>query len=213
MLTHARLRESGCRSVCGPASRRPRAATLPVLAVDDQQLRAVGEELRRAAFVGLDVRQLVADDAVIRLAERRQRQGVGRRAVEDEEDFAIGLEQLAERIAGPLGERIVAIGGRVRALAARECVPGFGADAGVVVAGKLPAGGVGVVGSRSIASCSGCNPRVGAPQAERDASRRQRRPTSGIRRGRPRRRRRSCRRRSRSCRPARRRPRPACSRR
>jgi hypothetical protein len=41
-----------------------------LLAGDGQQLRAVGEELRRATFVGLDVRQLLADDTVVRLAKR-----------------------------------------------------------------------------------------------------------------------------------------------
>ncbi len=49
-----------------------------------------------AALVGLDVGQLVADDPVIRLAERGQSQGVGGGAVEDEEDLAIGFEHLAE---------------------------------------------------------------------------------------------------------------------
>src|SRR4028119_1465424 len=46
---------------------------------------AVGEDLARAALVGLDVGRLVAEDAVVALAQVGQGEGVGSRAVEDEE--------------------------------------------------------------------------------------------------------------------------------
>jgi hypothetical protein len=58
---------------------------LAVGGVRDEQLGAVGEELRRAAFVGFDVGLVGADDSMIGLAERRERKGVSGGAVEDEE--------------------------------------------------------------------------------------------------------------------------------
>ena len=45
-----------------------------VFGLGQQQLGAVGEELRRAAFVGFDVGGLRADHAVVALAQRRQGQ-------------------------------------------------------------------------------------------------------------------------------------------
>jgi hypothetical protein len=39
---------------------------------------------------------LVADDAVVGIAERRQAERVGGSPVEDEEDLAVDLEQLAK---------------------------------------------------------------------------------------------------------------------
>ena len=87
---------------------------LAVLTGRDQKLRAVGEEFRRAAFVGLDMRRRRADHAVIGLAQRGQRQRIGRGAVEGEEHLGIGFrKQLPERIRGALRPGIVAIGGRV----------------------------------------------------------------------------------------------------
>ena len=67
-------------------------ATLDGLRIDfsvvtgqHQHLRAVGEEFGRAAFVAFDVRGLVAQDAVIRLAHS-EGEGVGGGAIENEED-------------------------------------------------------------------------------------------------------------------------------
>ncbi len=51
------------------ADRRGRQLTL--LGSCHQQLGTVGEELRSAAFVGLDMRDIGADDAVIALAQGR----------------------------------------------------------------------------------------------------------------------------------------------
>ena len=47
---------------------------LAARAVNMQQLGAVGEKLRRAALVRLDMSQIVADDTMVGAAERRQRQ-------------------------------------------------------------------------------------------------------------------------------------------
>ena len=79
-----------------------REVELAIRAARREQLRAAGEELRRAAFIRLDMRMLVADDAVKRPAELREREAVRGRAVEDEEHLAIRLENLAHQIAHAL---------------------------------------------------------------------------------------------------------------
>ena len=93
--------------------RRPAGSILPCSPGDGEDLGAVGEELGRAALVGLDVGGLVAEDGVVALAQRGERQRVGRGAVEDEEDLAVGLEELAQQVGGPGGPGVVAVGGRV----------------------------------------------------------------------------------------------------
>ncbi len=110
---------------------------LAVFTARGEQLGAVGEEFRRAAFVGLDVGRLGADDAVVALAQRRQGQGVGGGAVEGEEHLAVGFEQLAEMVGGAGRPLVVAVGALVALVSLFHGGPGFRADAGIVVAGKL----------------------------------------------------------------------------
>ena len=113
---------------------------LPVRAGQQEDLRAVGEELRRAALGGFDVRVFVAQDAVIRLAERGEREGIGRRAVEDEEHLAVGLEHIADQV-GRLGRPgVVAIAGLVALVGLGHRGKRFRANAGIIVTGKLAAG-------------------------------------------------------------------------
>ena len=107
----------------------------------DEDLGAVGEKLRRAAFIGLDVRVVVADDAVIALAERGEGEGVGGGAVEDEEDVAVGLEHTAEQVAGAHGPFVVAVGREAAAVGLGQGGPGLRADAGGVVTGEDLVGG------------------------------------------------------------------------
>ncbi len=117
---------------------------LAVGALGGQQLGTVGEELGAAALVRLDVRQLMADDGVVRLAQRGQRQRIGGGAIEDEKDFAIGLEQIADAVAYALRPGIVAVGGLVAAAVRfQEVLQGFRAEAGVVVGGEVLHGGSG----------------------------------------------------------------------
>jgi len=54
---------------------------LAVRAADGEQLGAIGEKLAGAALVGFDMGGLVADDAVIGVAQGGQGQGVGGGAV------------------------------------------------------------------------------------------------------------------------------------
>ena len=112
----------------------------PVRAWQQQDLGAVGKELGRAALGGLDVRQLVAEDAVVRLAERGQRKRIGRGAVEDEEHLAVGLEYVADQVGGLSGPGVVAIADFVALVGLGHGGEGFRANAGIIVAGKLAAG-------------------------------------------------------------------------
>jgi hypothetical protein len=110
---------------------------LPAIVRGGEQLRAVGEEFRRAAFVGLDMRRVRTDHAVIGLAERGQRQRVGGGAVEDEEHLAIGLEQPPEAVGRGLRPGIGAVGGGVAGIGRLHRGEGLRADPGIVVAGEL----------------------------------------------------------------------------
>lgn len=110
---------------------------LAVFGARGEQLGTVGEKLRCAAFVGLDVGGFRADHAMVALAQRRQRQGVGGGAVEGEEHFAVGLEQVTETVGGAVGPFVIAIGALMAVVGLFHGGPGFRADAGIVIAGEL----------------------------------------------------------------------------
>jgi hypothetical protein len=103
----------------------------------EQQFRAVGEEFRRTALIGGDMGRVGADNALIGLAQRRQSQRIGCRAVEDEKDFAVGLEHRAQAVAHRQCVVVIAIGGLEAPVGGVERGQGFRTDAGRVVAGKL----------------------------------------------------------------------------
>src|SRR3546814_12141120 len=71
------------------------------------------------------------------ISERRKRQRIGRSPVEREKDLAVGLKERAERIGGARGPFVIAIGGRRGGICRGHRGPGFGADAGLLVAGAL----------------------------------------------------------------------------
>ena len=123
----------------GARGERPDGARrqLAALRAGDEELRAVREEFGRAALVGLDMGRIGADHAVVGLAQGGQRQRVGGRAVEGEEDLALRLEQGAEGVSGARRPGILAIGGGVAAVGRLHRGPGLRADAGIVVAGEL----------------------------------------------------------------------------
>ncbi len=95
------------------------------------------EEFRGPAFVGFHVRQAVADNAVIGLAKRGQRQGVARGPIEHEENFAVRSEQFPKGVAGFRGPAIRAIGEFVPGVYPLHRFEGFWTDPGIVIAGKL----------------------------------------------------------------------------
>src|ERR1700730_16121492 len=86
---------------------------LAIRAANQQQLRSSREKFRRAAFIGLNVRMLVADDAVERLAKLRQRECVGRGAIENKKYLAIRFKNLTHKIANTRGPSILAVGRRL----------------------------------------------------------------------------------------------------
>ncbi|MCY1179916.1 hypothetical protein D9M73_203350 [compost metagenome] len=101
---------------------------LAVFGAGDQQLGAVGEEFRCAAFVGFDVGGFRADHAVVTLAQRRQGQRVGGGAVEGEEHFAVGFEQFAKVLRGARGPLVITVGAVVTLIGFFHRGPGFRAD-------------------------------------------------------------------------------------
>ena len=101
-------------------------------------LRPAGEQRRRPGLVLLDVARGVGDDGVIGLADLRQRQGVCRRAVEDEEHLAIGLEQLTQPGASLLRPGIVAVAGDMTlGVGADQRIQRLRAEPRIVVGGEL----------------------------------------------------------------------------
>ena len=69
---------------------------LAALPRDADQLRTAGEEFRRAAFVVMNVRFLVAEHGLERLSQRRQGKRIGGGSGRDEKGFGPRLEDLAE---------------------------------------------------------------------------------------------------------------------
>ena len=110
---------------------------LPILAAGGQQFGSVGKEFRAATLVGLDVRDVVANDAVIALAERGECERVRCGTVEGEIDIAIGCEQFAQPVRNAAGPFVIAVGRRVVNVGVDQRLQGFRADSGVVIAGKM----------------------------------------------------------------------------
>ena len=139
-----------------------------VLARELEQLGAVAEELRRTAFIGLDVGHAVAEDAVVALGGMGESERVRGGAVEDEEHLARRLEDLADRVRRASGPLVVAVGGDVMGVGLGEGGPGFGRDAGVVVGSEMSVG----PGIRSFSGPGGFNSVSGlVSAAEADARR------------------------------------------
>src|ERR1051325_9440631 len=113
---------------------------LSVRAVQEQDFAAVGKKLRGAALSHLHMGQLMAENAVVRLAEGGQRERIGGCAIEDEKHLAIGLEDFAAQVRGFVGPGVVAITDFVALVGFGHGGEGFGTHAGVIVAGELAAG-------------------------------------------------------------------------
>lgn len=101
-----------------------------------EEFAAAGEKFGGAAFVGVNVGDLVAEDALVAVAEGGEGEGVGGGAVEDEEGFAVGFEDLPEELLRAGGRGIVTVGGDGVGIGGVERGEGFRADAGGVVAGE-----------------------------------------------------------------------------
>ena len=109
------------------------------VAFDLEELGAVAKELGRAAFIGLHVGEFVAEDAVVALAAGGEGEGICGGAVEDEEDFAVGLEEVADALGGAVGPLVVAVCRCVAVAGFFKGCPSFGRGPGVVIAGEMAA--------------------------------------------------------------------------
>ena len=115
-----------------------------LLAGQGNYLRSPSVEFRGSALVRLCVGEVVTQNSMVGLAEGGQDQGIGGRAIEDEEDLAISLKKLPNLVASPLRPSVVAVAGRMPMVTLSEDLGDLRADARVVVAGEvaLPSGSI-----------------------------------------------------------------------
>ena len=106
---------------------------------DPDQLRPGGEELRRAAFVVVDMRFLVAENRVPGVDQRRKRESVRRRPRRHQKSGDLGLEYFAQKRLRPRGIFVGAVGGRVDTRRRDDRVQNLRRHAGAVVAGEIHA--------------------------------------------------------------------------
>src|SRR5206468_889530 len=105
----------------------------------EQYFGAVGKEFRRAALRYFNVRQLVTENAVIRLAKRGQRKRIGRRSVKDKKHFAVRLEHVSNKIGSLLRPGIVAVTHFMALIGLCHGGERLRANARIVVTGELAA--------------------------------------------------------------------------
>ena len=105
-----------------------------------QQLGSPGEELGRAALVGLDVRHGVAEHGVVGAAKRGEHDRVGGRAVEDKEHVAFAFENLRDQPPGLRGVEVVAVARHTTVVHGPEGGEGLGTDPRGVVTGESVVG-------------------------------------------------------------------------
>jgi len=101
-----------------------------------KELAAAGEKFWCAAFVGVDVGDLVAEYTLMAGAQGGKREGVGGSAVEDKKRLAIGGEKLAEKLLRAGCGGVFAVAGDAGHVGRIKSGKSFRADAGGVVAGK-----------------------------------------------------------------------------
>jgi hypothetical protein len=109
----------------------------PVVAFQQEHLGAIGKKLGRTALGHLHVRNGMAKNAVVGLAKGGQSERVCRGAVEDEKNFAVGLENVADQVGGFLGPGVVPITDFVALVGLGHGFEGFGADARVIIAREV----------------------------------------------------------------------------
>src|SRR6266571_6438154 len=112
---------------------------LSIRAAEQKEFRSSGEKFRRTAFVGLKVSMLVADHALERLAQLRERQRVRCRAGENKINIAVGLEDFTDPIARARSPPVLAIGWRVMGIGFLQCGPSLRANRCDVIARKFMA--------------------------------------------------------------------------
>src|SRR6185369_6683998 len=97
---------------------------------------ATGKFLGSAAFIGIDMGKIGANDRMVGICESLQTQAVRGGAVENDEDFNVLSKVLFEFANGRIGVSIVSIPDRVALVHTCNRVQNFGMNPRVVVAGK-----------------------------------------------------------------------------
>ena len=115
---------------------------LAIGAANQKQLRSFREKFRSATFVGLNVGILVTGNAVERLAKLRECQGVCCRAIENETDVAISLEDFTDAIAHARRPAIVAVRCYCVCVRLFQCRPRLWTNCRSIVASKFIAAGI-----------------------------------------------------------------------
>ena len=134
--------------------REIRGRDLRARAADQRKFRAAREELRRAAFVALDVRFGVRQHRAPGRTQRRQRQRVGRRARRHGEYAHLACRRTSRTRRRAIRPAVRAVGERDAAVGGGDRVEDFAADRGRVV-------GFEVAHRASILlGCSHATPRV-----------------------------------------------------
>ena len=95
------------------------------------------EETGRPCLVGRHMRRLVSCDRLVRLYERRKRQGVGGRAAGGEPDLAVGVEQAADQVRRTPADPVRAVAGLKAAVEPDQRVQHLGHGPGDVVRGEV----------------------------------------------------------------------------
>src|SRR5205814_1754796 len=103
----------------------------------EKNLCAVREKLRGPAFVGFNMRRLVAKDTMIGLAKRRESQGISGCSVENKKNLAGSFENLADKVSRFGGPLIISVAADMALVCVRHRLPGLRTDAGIIVAGEL----------------------------------------------------------------------------
>ena len=131
-----RLRVMNVRSTGSDQVHRGRRE-FPVVAFCSKELGTIGKKLGSTAFVGLHVGRLTADNRVVRLAERSQRQRIGRGAIEGKENLAVSLKHFPKSIGCSRGPGVVSVARDVAMIGGFHGGPRLRTDAGIIVACEL----------------------------------------------------------------------------
>ena len=112
------------------------------------------KEAWRATFIRFEVRELVTEHRVERLAHARDHEGIGRRAAEHKKNFAIPFENIPDHFARTMCPWVFAVTGCVPAIGLFQRLPDFRTNPGIVVAGELATRGVGRFHASNLCWCA-----------------------------------------------------------
>src|SRR5262249_5302300 len=136
-----------------------------------QELDTTAEEFGRTAFVGCDVRFVMAEHGAPGRGEMRQRERVRRRSGRHQEDRDLALEDFGEARLDALRPGIAAVSERRAGIRARNCGKDLGRDPGGVVTCEIHAASLALLQAktpsvRQARTASSCRPAGRAESAQ-----------------------------------------------